>query len=190
MDALKQKIQNEGQVLPGNILKVDHFLNHQIDPQLMFEIGQCFAEHFADVKPTKILTIEASGIPPALMTGLAMQLPVIYAKKTEAANLDSQFYSASVHSYTRNRDYTIRVSSKYLSAADRVLIIDDFLANGQALLGLSELINKSGATLAGAGIVIEKAFQKGGELVRAQGMNVVSLAKIKDMTDGIVHFCD
>lgn len=190
MDALKQKILNEGQVLPGNVLKVDHFLNHQIDPELMYQIGQAFAGFFAGRNINRILTIEASGIPPALMAGLAMKLPVVFAKKTEAANLDTDFLAASVYSFTRQREYTIRVSRKYLQPRDRVLVIDDFLANGQALLGLADIISQAGADFVGAGIVIEKAFQQGGELARERGIEVHSLAKIQDMTDGKVHFCD
>lgn len=190
MDLLKQKILNEGIVLPGNILKVDNFLNHQIDPQLMYEIGLAFADIFADMKITKILTIEASGIPPALMTGYIMKIPVVYAKKTEAANLDSDYLSAEVYSYTRKKSYIIRVSRNYLKSGDCVLLIDDFLANGQAVLGLSDLVDQAGACLAGAGIVIEKAFQQGGDRVRQRGIYVRSLARIEDMSGGTVQFCD
>jgi xanthine phosphoribosyltransferase len=119
-----------------------------------------------------------------------MKLPVVFAKKTEAANLDTDFLAASVYSFTRQREYTIRVSRKYLQPGDRVLVIDDFLANGQALLGLADIISQAGADFVGAGIVIEKAFQQGGELARERGIEVHSLAKIQDMTDGKVHFCD
>ncbi|MEA4889066.1 MAG: xanthine phosphoribosyltransferase [Clostridiaceae bacterium] len=188
MEALEKKILMEGRVLTGNILKVDSFLNHQMDPLLMQAIGQEFARRFAGDSVTKILTLEASGIAPALFTGLALGVPVLFAKKTAAGNMDPLTYSADVYSYTRNRTYTIRVSRNYLSAADRILIIDDFLARGQAVLGMAELIGQAGASLAGAGIVIEKGFQDGGAIVRQKGIRVESLAIIKDMTNGQITF--
>ncbi len=175
-------------MLPGNILKVDSFLNHQIDPVLMDAIGEEFARRFMQERMTRILTIESSGIAPALFAGYHLRVPVVFAKKTESANQDPDTYAAPVHSYTRNRDNIIRVSCRYLTAADHVLLIDDFLAHGEALLGLKNLAEQAGATVAGAGIVIEKGFQDGGRRVRAAGIRVESLAVIRDMTGGQIQF--
>ena len=190
MQLLKDRILKDGLVLPGNILKVDSFLNHQMDPLLMAAIGEEFSRRFAGEPITRILTIEASGIAPALFAGYYLKVPVIFAKKTESANQDASTYAAPVHSYTRGRDNIIRVSSRYLSASDHILIIDDFLAHGEALLGLAELVRQAGATLAGAGIVIEKGFQTGGQRVRSSGIRVESLAIIRDMSDGHIQFAD
>ena len=190
MQLLKDRILKDGQVLKGEILKVDSFLNHQMDPILMDAIGEEFARRFAGEPITRILTIEASGIAPALFAGYHLKVPVVFAKKTESANQDASTYSAPVHSYTRGRDNTIRVASRYLSASDHVLLIDDFLAHGEALLGLAELVRQSGATLAGAGIVIEKGFQQGGQRVRSSGIRVESLAIIRSMADGHVEFAE
>jgi len=188
MEALKQKILSDGRVLPGNILKVDSFLNHQMDPVLIAGIGRQFANLFADQSISKIMTVEASGIAPAILTGLALGVPVLFAKKTASANMDEETYAATVHSYTRGKDYTVRVSRRYLHAEDRILIIDDFLANGQAVLGLCDLISQAGATLAGAGIVIEKQFQDGGRILRQKGIRVEALAIIKEMSNGQITF--
>jgi xanthine phosphoribosyltransferase len=188
MQLLKDRILKDGQVLPGQILKVDSFLNHQIDPVLMAAIGEEFARRFANEPITRILTLEASGIAPALFTGYVLKVPVVFAKKTESANQDASTYTAPVHSYTRGRDNIIRVSRRYLSASDHVLLIDDFLAHGEALLGMAELVRQAGATLAGAGIVIEKGFQGGGAKVRSKGIRVESLAIIEDMSNGHVQF--
>lgn len=188
MQLLKDRILKDGVVLKGNILKVDSFLNHQMDPGLMAAIGEEFARRFAGEPITKILTIEASGIAPALFAGYFLKVPVIFAKKTQSSNQDASTYAAPVHSYTRGTDNYIRVSSRYLSSDDHILIIDDFLAHGEALLGLSDLVRQAGATLAGAGIVIEKGFQDGGRRVRAKGIRVESLAIIQDMAEGRVEF--
>lgn len=188
MDLLKTRILKDGVVLKGNILKVDSFLNHQMDPSLMAAIGEEFARRFNGVPITKILTIEASGIAPALFAGFFLKVPVIFAKKTQSSNQDTSTYAAPVHSYTRGTDNYIRVSSCYLSNTDHVLLIDDFLAHGEALLGLAELVRQAGATVAGAGIVIEKGFQTGGQRVRSSGIRVESLAIIKDMSEGHVEF--
>ncbi len=190
MQLLKERILQDGIVLPGNILKVDSFLNHQIDPVLMAAIGEEFAARFSGEPVTRILTLEASGIAPALFTGLALKVPVVFAKKTESANQDARTYMAPVHSYTRNRDNVIRVARQYISSSDHVLLIDDFLAHGEALLGMAELVRQAGATLAGAGIVIEKGFQGGGRKIRDTGIRVESLANIKDMSQGFVQFVD
>ncbi len=188
MQLLKDRIQKDGVVLKGNILKVDSFLNHQMDPALMAALGEEFSARFAEEPITKILTIEASGIAPALFAGYFLKVPVIFAKKTASSNIDASTFSAPVHSYTRGTDNYIRVSSRYLSSEDHILLIDDFLAHGEALLGLADLVRQAGATLAGAGIVIEKGFQDGGRRVRDKGIRVESLAIIKSMADGHVEF--
>jgi xanthine phosphoribosyltransferase len=190
MQLLKERILQDGQVLSGNILKVDSFLNHQIDPVLMAAIGEEFASRFRGDHVTRILTLEASGIAPALFTGLALQVPVVFAKKTESANQDAGTFMAPVHSYTRNRDNIIRVSRRYLSASDHVLLIDDFLAHGEALIGMAQIVRQAGAVLVGAGIVIEKGFQDGGRRVRELGIRIESLTYIKDMSEGHVVFSD
>jgi xanthine phosphoribosyltransferase len=190
MQLLKERILRDGEVLAGQILKVDSFLNHQIDPVLMAAIGEEFARRFRGEPVTRILTLESSGIAPALFTGLSLKVPVVFAKKTEAANQDADTYTAPVHSYTRNRDHVIRVSRQYISAADHVLLIDDFLAHGEALLGMAQIVLQAGATLAGAGIVIEKGFQEGGQRVRSMGIRVESLAYIQDMSQGYVQFAE
>jgi len=183
MDLLKQKILSEGRVIGTEILKVDSFLNHQVDPALMKAIGVEFASLFANQGITKVMTIESSGITPAVFTGLELGVPVIFAKKTASRNLDTETYHAAVHSFTRGGEYIIRVSKRYLSAEDTVLFIDDFLARGRALLGLLEIAGQAGAKVAGAGVVIEKGFQDGGSLIRNMGIRVESLAIIKDMSE-------
>lgn len=188
MEVLKKRILLEGKALPGNILKVDSFLNHQIDPLLMQAVGREFASRFGDCAVTRVLTLEASGIAPALFTGLALGVPVLFAKKTTAGNMDQQAFSAQVQSYTRGREYIIRVSRKYLNESDTILIIDDFLAHGQAALGLADIVTQAGASLAGIGIIIEKGFQDGGSLLRNLGIRVESLAIIKDMSNGSITF--
>lgn len=188
MKELEDRILKDGRVLPGNILKADSFLNHQIDPDLMQRIGKTFADHFRTQNITKVLTIEASGIAPAMMTAYALHVPLVFAKKHGAHNIGSEFYTASVHSYTYDSDYTIVVSSAYLSDADRVLIIDDFLANGQAAHGLLEICRKAGAACGGIGICIEKGFQTGGSELRAMGYDVMSLALIESMAGGKITF--
>lgn len=183
MDLLKKKILSEGRVIGTEILKVDSFLNHQVDPSLMKSIGEEFASVFANEGITKVLTIEASGIAPALFTGLQLGVPVIFAKKTESRNLDPDTYHAAVHSFTRGGEYIIRVSRRYLDAGDKVLLIDDFLARGRALLGLLEIAEQAGAKVVGAGVVIEKGFQDGGDLIRSMGVRVESLAIIESMSE-------
>ncbi|MBO4538032.1 MAG: xanthine phosphoribosyltransferase [Erysipelotrichaceae bacterium] len=182
MEILKQRILKEGRVLPGDILKIDSFLNHQIDTALMSEIGREFAGRFAGETVTRILTVEASGIAAALTTAQQFgSCPVVFAKKGGAANMSAEVYHAPLHSYTRNRDLEIFVSRQYLSESDRVLIIDDFLANGQALKALTEIIRQAGSTLVGCGVVVEKAYQPGGQMLRDQGIRVESLARIAAM---------
>lgn len=188
MDLLKSKILDEGIVIGTQVLKVDSFLNHQIDPNLMNEIGREFAKRFSDKKITKILTIEASGIAPAIFAGKEMNIPVVFAKKTTSLNLDSETYTARVHSFTKEIDYIVRVSKKFITPGDCVLVIDDFLANGQAIIGLSEIIEQAGAKLVGAGVVIEKGFQDGGALLREMGIRVESLAIIDKMSEKQITF--
>ncbi|WP_404451313.1 xanthine phosphoribosyltransferase [Virgibacillus necropolis] len=190
MKALKNKILEEGNVLSDNVLKVDSFLNHQIDPQLMREVGAEFASRFKDTGVTKILTLESSGIAPAVMAGLILDVPVVFARKRKSLTLSNDLYTASVHSYTKNETNDISVSIDYLNSDDIVLIIDDFLANGQALLGLLRIVEQSKAATAGAGIVIEKGFQPGGKLIRESGIRVESLAIISSLTNGKVEFLE
>ncbi len=187
MDLLEQMITTEGKVLPGNILKVDGFLNHQVDPALMDAIGAGFFNLFKDDGVTKVLTIESSGIAAAVMTAYKFGVPMVFAKKGRTANISPDVYTSCIHSYTHGVDYNVTVAKEYLSSADRVLIIDDFLANGKAVEGLMSIVKQSGATVAGVGIVVEKAFQKAGDALRAQGVRLESLAQIESMSeDGVV----
>lgn len=188
MELLKERIRKDGIVKAGNVLKVDSFLNHQMDIQLFVEMGKEFKRRFADCPINKILTIEASGIGIACIIAQYFDVPVVFAKKSESKNIDGEVYSTQVQSYTKGRTYDIMVSKKFLNKGDQILIIDDFLANGCALLGLSQLVFDSGATLCGAGIAIEKGFQVGGEMIRSAGIRLESLAIIDQMdTDkGIV----
>ncbi|MDY0404506.1 xanthine phosphoribosyltransferase [Virgibacillus sp. 179-BFC.A HS] len=190
MQALKDKIMQEGKVLPGSVLKVDAFLNHQIDPVLMKEIGETFAKKFANQGINKIVTIESSGIAPAVMTGLNMGVPVIFARKSKSLTLKDHLYSTSVYSYTKQTTSEISVSKDFLGKDDVVLLLDDFLANGQALYGLIDIVNQAGAKLAGAGIVIEKGFQDGGKKLRQQGIRIESLATIASLQDGKITFSE
>lgn len=190
MKLLEDRILKDGHIGADNVLKVDSFLNHQIDVNFVCELGKEFYRLFKDENITKILTIEASGIGIACLTAQYFGVPVVFAKKTKTINIYSDTYNATVHSYTHKKDYDIVVSKEFLSKEDNVLIIDDFLAKGSALTALLMLIEKAGAKTAGAGIVIEKAYQGGGNLVRDMGIRVESLAKIKSISkkDGIV-FC-
>ena len=190
MKLLEDRILKDGHIGAANVLKVDSFLNHQIDVNFVCELGKEFYRLFKDENITKILTIEASGIGIACLTAQYFNVPVVFAKKTKTINIYSDTYNATVHSYTHKRNYDIVVSKEFLSKEDNVLIIDDFLAKGSALTALLMLIEKAGAKTAGAGIVIEKAYQGGGNLVRDMGVRVESLAKIKSISkkDGIV-FC-
>ena len=183
MDLLKNRIISEGKIIGTDILKVDSFLNHQIDPQLLEKIGESFARKFEGAGITKVLTIESSGIAPALFTAKSLGVPSVFARKTTSRNLDNDTYISNVHSFTKGTDYVIRVSKKYLSDGDVVLLIDDFLAKGCALKGLIDIVSQSGAKIAGAGIVIEKGFQEGGALIRDMGIRVHSLAIVKEMSE-------
>lgn len=188
MKALEEKIQKEGSILPGNILKVGSFLNHQIDADFVMEMGREIAHRFAQARVTRILTIESSGIAIALGAAAAMHVPLVFAKKNRTGNLSGDLYQTIVHSYTHNIDYTIVVEKQYIQPEDRVLIVDDFLANGKALQGLVTLIQAAGAQVAGAAVSIEKGFQGGGDALRAQGLRIESLAIIDSMENGVVVF--
>ena len=187
MKLLEDRIVNEGVVKSGDILKVDMFLNHLMDIRLYRAMAEEWKRLYEGEEVTKILTIEASGIGMAALAGEVFDVPVLFAKKAQTSNIDGDVYSSKVYSYTHNREYTIRVSKQFLSPEDKVPIIDDFLANGKALLGLIDIVHQAGATVTGCGIAIEKAYQPGGEAVRSTGVRVESLAKIKEMSeDGIV----
>lgn len=188
MQELNEKIRKFGTVLPGNVLKVDAFLNHQVDPELMFHVGQEFARRFADKGITKIWTVESSGIAPAVMTGLAMKVPVIFARKHKSLTLNNNMYVADVYSYTKKTTNRISISKKYVAPDDKILMIDDFLANGQAVEGMLEIADQAGVAVAGAGIVIEKSFQPGGKELRDRGIRVESLARIKSLADNQIEF--
>lgn len=182
MELLKERIRKDGVIKEGNVLKVDSFLNHQMDIALINEMGKEFRRLFPDESINKILTIEASGIGIACITAQYFGCPVVFAKKAQSVNIDGEVYSTTIESFTHKRSYNVIVSRKFLSPEDNVLIIDDFLANGCALLGLIDIVKGAGASIAGAGIVIEKGFQKGGELVRSKGIRVESLAVVDSMS--------
>ena len=188
MKELEEKIRQFGTVLPGNVLKVDAFLNHQVDPVLMQHIGQEFAARFKDAKITKVWTVESSGIAPAVMTGLALGVPVIFARKHKSLTLNSGMYTADVYSYTKKTTTQISISKRYVDKTDRVLLIDDFLANGQAVEGMLQIADQAGVEVVGAGIVIEKCFQPGSAELAAKGVRVESLAKVSSLADGQVSF--
>lgn len=190
MKALEEKILRDGQVRPGNILKVDSFLNHQMDIEFINEIGKEFHRLFGDRPINKILTIEASGIGIACIAAQYFGVPVVFAKKAQSVNLDGSLYTTQVESFTHKRTYDVILSKKFLTAEDHVLVIDDFLANGCAVNGLLDIIESAGATLEGVGIVIEKGFQDGGKELRARGVDVKSLAIIKSMTDDTIEFAE
>lgn len=188
MHTLEQKILTEGIVLSEEVLKVDSFLNHQIDPIMMQQIGQEFARLFKDAGITKIITIEASGIAPAVMAGLELGVPVIFARKYQSLTLKDDLYRSKVFSFTKQTESTIAISNKHISSTDKVLVIDDFLANGQAALGLADLIHQANAEVVGIGIVIEKSFQPGRDLLLEKGYRVESLARVKSLANGTVEF--
>ncbi len=192
MEALKKKILTDGTAIGSEIIKVDSFLNHQIDIAFMNEIGREFARIFSDVEVTKIVTIEASGIAiAAIASQYFNNVPVVFAKKTESRNLDPDKYHGEVYSFTKQRVYPIMISKKYISSEDKILIIDDFLANGKAALALTGLCEQAGATVQGIGIVIEKGFQNGGKLLREENhIRVESLAIIDNIDDGKITFRD
>ena len=181
MKLLEERIQKDGIVKEGNVLKVDSFINHQMDVELFNEMGKEWKRLFADKPINKILTIEASGIGIACVAAMAFNVPVVFAKKAQSINLDGDVYSCKIESFTKKRIYDVIVSKKYLGPEDHILIIDDFLANGCAVLGLLDLIKEAGATVEGVGIAIEKGFQRGGKLIRDMGIRVESLAIVESM---------
>lgn len=188
MNKLREMIDKKGKVFPGNILKVDSFLNHQIDVDFLNEVGKEFKRRFEGEEITKILTIEASGIGIACIVAQYFNVPVLFAKKNKTKNIAGDVYSTDVTSFTHSRTYTVIVSKEFLKPEDKVLIIDDFLANGCAMEGLAELVKQAGATLVGCGSVIEKGFQRGGDLMRGKGIRVESLAIIDAMTDDSITY--
>jgi xanthine phosphoribosyltransferase len=188
MELLKQRINEGGDIKEGNIVKVDSFLNHQIDVELLNEIGKEFKSRFSLEKIDKILTIEASGIAIAVIVAQYFNVPVVFAKKTDSKNLDKDTYESKVYSYTKDKTYTIRVSKKYLNKGENILILDDFLAKGKAAEGLIDIINQSNSNLIGVGIVIEKGFQNGGKNLRDQGIKLESLAIVDSIENGKIIF--
>ena len=183
MNFLEERIAKDGVVKEGNVLKVDSFLNHQMDIELFDEMGAEFKRRFANENINKILTIEASGIGIACIAAESFHVPVVFAKKTQTKNIAGEVYTTQVESFTHGRIYDIIVSKEFLGKGDRVLLIDDFLANGKALEGLAQLVQDSGAELVGAGVVIEKGFQRGGDAIRAKGIHLESLAIVESMND-------
>lgn len=181
MKLLEERIRKDGKVKEGNVLKVDSFLNHQMDTNLFAEMGKEWKRLFKDKKINKILTIEASGIGIACIVAQQFGVPVVFAKKTKTLNIDGEVYTSRIHSFTHSKDYDVIVSKKFLGKEDHVLIIDDFLANGCALEGLMNMVMDSGATLEGIGIAVEKGFQQGGKLIRDKGVQLESLAIVESM---------
>lgn len=188
MKLLEKRIETEGIVLNDNVLKVDSFINHQMDPNLMSQIGKEFASRFKDEQITKILTIESSGIAPAIMVGLELNVPVIFARKRKSLTLTNDLYTSTVYSFTKQESNTITVSQKYIAAGDNVLIIDDFLANGQAAIGLAEIVEQASAHVSGIGILIEKSFQPGADELISKGYRLESLARVASLKGGKVTF--
>jgi len=190
LQLLKQKVLDEGIVLSNQVLKVDSFLNHQMDPVLMKEVGREFTRRFAGEAVNRVLTIESSGIAPGIMTALELEVPMIFARKQKSLTLRDDIFVEKVYSFTKQETNEITVAKKFIQPGDRVLIIDDFLANGEAAFGLARIVEQAGATVAGIGIVIEKAFQPGGRLLKEAGYRVESLVRVAALDDGKVTFAD
>lgn len=190
MEALKQRILKDGNALNKSVLKVDSFLNHGVDPVLMSEIGTAFKEYFQKHGITKIFTIESSGIAPTVMTALQMGLPMVTLKKQTSKILSGEVYQTTVHSFTKDINYELTLSKKYISKEDKILIIDDFLAYGEAALGAARLVEEAGAEVSGIGIVIEKSFQPGRKLLEDSGYDVCSLARVSKLDKGIIEFVE
>lgn len=188
MESLGQKVKEDGVVIDEKILKVDGFLNHQIDAKLMNDVGKTFYESFKDAGITKILTIEASGIAPAIMASFHFDVPCLFAKKAKPSTLKDGFYSTDIHSFTKNKTSTVIVSEEFLGPDDKVLIIDDFLANGDASLGLNDIVKQANATTVGVGIVVEKSFQNGRQRLEDAGLYVSSLCKVASLKGNKVTF--
>lgn len=189
MELLKSLIVSQGEVKNSALLKVDSFLNHQIDPVLMYEIGKELKRRFAEEKITKVLTIEASGIAIGVMAAYVFNVPMVFAKKKKPSTMDDS-YNVTVHSFTKDTDYNITISKEFINNRDKVLIVDDFLAMGNAVIGLKDIVESAGAEVVGVGIVIEKGFQKGGDMLREQGMKIESLAIIDSLEGNNIVFRD
>lgn len=187
MKFLEEIILDKGEILNGNILKVDTFLNHQIDPVLMEEMGQVFYDYFKEKKITKIVTIESSGIAPALMCALKFHVPLVFAKKSVPSTM-KEAWCSEVFSYTKNKSYKICIEKRFLDEKDHILFIDDFLANGEAFRGIETIADEAGAVIEGIGIVIDKAFQRGHQYIQEKGYDLCSLAEIKSFENGIIKF--
>eukprot|EP00743_Colponemidia_sp_Colp-15_P003293 GILK01003555.1.p1 GENE.GILK01003555.1~~GILK01003555.1.p1 ORF type:complete len:192 (+),score=38.86 GILK01003555.1:57-632(+) len=187
MEALKARIRRDGKAISDSILKVDSFLNHQVDPELVMEIGRAFADEFRSQNVTKVLTIEASGIHFAFATALQLGVPFVYAKKKKAVTQAEDLFVATVFSFTRQESVQIAVSKKFITAEDRVLIIDDFLATGNALTALKNVCDQAGCTIVGSGLVVEKSFQNGRQVLEELGLKVFSLVRIASLspTNGV-----
>ena len=188
MKILEEKILSEGIAVNEDILKVDSFVNHQVDPVLMHQIGEAFAAHYKDCGVTKVVTIESSGIAPALMTALALNVPMIILKKQPSKVLNDNLYQTVITSFTKGTSYELTLYQDYIDPSDKVLLIDDFLANGEAAMGASRLIKESGAELSGIGILIEKSFQKGRKRLEDAGYYVYSQARIGRLDKGVIEF--
>lgn len=188
MEKLKQYINEKGVIVNASVLKVDSFMNHQVDPLLMDEIGKEFAEHFKNYNITKVITIESSGIAPAVFTGLHLQVPVVFARKGTSIILNNDLAQSPVYSYTKEHKYTLTIAKEYISTNDNILFIDDFLANGQSLIAVHKIVTDCGAKFAGAGIVIEKSFQAGVQHAKELGVEIYSLAKIKKLYANKIEF--
>ncbi len=189
MKLLEDKILSEGKVLGDDVLKVDMFLNHQLDPFLLNEMGKELKRLFENEKITKILTVEVSGIAIAVMAALHMNVPVVFAKKNASTNCSPDVYAADVYSFTKNKTYNIRVAKEYLNESDNVLIVDDFLANGNAVLGLLEIANQSGAKVSGVGIAVEKGYMNGRKVIEEKNVRLESLAIVEKMDENGIVFC-
>lgn len=190
MDALKLRILTDGKNLGNGILKVDGFINHQVDPQLMNECGQALAARFARIRATKVLTAEISGIAPAFCTALALGVPIVYARKSKPVTMPDEIFLTLAPSHTKGRTVELIVSPEYLGRGERVLIVDDFLATGQTILGLARLAKAAGAQVVGVGAVIEKTFEGGREALKGLGVPIEALAVIADMSEGKIVFAD
>ncbi|UUZ80956.1 xanthine phosphoribosyltransferase [Paenibacillus sp. P26] len=190
MERLKEKVLQEGIVLSEQVLKVDAFLNHQVDPELMIAVGEAFARRFEAEGVTKVLTIESSGIAPALMTAVRLRTPLIFARKRKSLTLQSDIYTEKVYSFTKQETSDITVSKSFIGPEDTVLIVDDFLANGEAAFGLARIAEQAGARVAGIGIVIEKAFQPGRRKLTEAGYRVESLVRVASLSNNLITFAD
>jgi xanthine phosphoribosyltransferase len=190
MELLKKRILEVGEVVSDHVLKLDSILNHQVDPHLMMEMGKEFARLFGESRPTKVLTVESSGIPVAYATAFVLQVPLVFARRKKPVTMVDQLYIERVPSFTKGIVTDIMVATEFLAADDRILLIDDFIANGDAARGLIRIIERSGAELAGVGIAVEKAFQAGGSSLRERGIRVESLARISSLAGGRITFAD